>query len=969
MNRRMERARGGLGVCVALCGLGLAAATVSQDGARLTIDVPAGETFAYAEDLPAGVDEIRKTGAGTCDFGVTPYRTFTGAIWVEAGVLTGDPGVGTTGAFGTPGEIHVADGARFKIHNTWHNAGTAAFEGYTPGSQVATPLSATHLYVRGAGPDGTGAIWHQASLNSHNVFGNVTLEGDTTFYTEKRWGLGGAANVLDMGGHTLTLLGKGNEQFELGRPVTRVRAPGDVRLEGGGLLVEAGGNPDVPNAGGKPGLVMEDGTVGALAERTLFAAAGRIVSVFEAGCPLRIHGTGAEGGVVSLRLGYSGSRGHLLGKVTADPGVRMEVSYGHVKSKGGSLRGRVEVETLRVTNPTVSGTLKPSEGAFVPVLGGAGAGAVLTNLVVASEKLRLVDAGEVAIAGVTKGESWGPNVPMSGTMPVQIGLGNGNVNPACLSIEGATVLRAASDAPPGVLAPCYVRMLGTGSWDFALFEVKDGGVAYADFFTGSGSTQGAAVYLSGAGSKIISRGSWASRNWFGRTRGYATLDIRGGEHESGGFTCFGENGRGFFVQRGGVVRYGGDPLRLARRLGGYGHYIGLGGTFGAGPDGRTTQVDLGFCDAFTDSDGYTAAFTVGGTCTAEVTRVCAWMITNTSATATALVNLNGRGTLACAELRRQCQGASSAAEVEALQGRGDLGAAAFYVNFDGGTLRATRDNAAFFGAGPLVPDRVTVFTGGARLDTGGYAVAIASAFERPFGKGLAAVAFADGDTVPPIGTRRFRVTGAGAAAAVVTDFDAAARADAGNALVCCPGFGYGDDVTVELERTKNWAGVYDGTPAVTLVDFDAPGYVDGGLTKLGAGTLTLQGANTYAGATRVTSGTLAFTHAAGFPGGDLEFPAESLLSAAPPRLVAPSLAFRVGAKLRVTGAEALLETDALGFRTLVTVGTPLAALPPVEFADADGRAMTVPAAWTFRLSKDGTEVTFGYARGTLLLFR
>ena len=219
MNRRMERARGGLGVCVVLCGLGLAAATVSQDGARLTIDVPAGETFAYAENLPAGVDEIRKTGAGTCDFGVTPYRTFTGAIWVEAGVLTGDPGVGTTGAFGTPGEIHVADGARFKIHNTWHNAGTAAFEGYSPpGSQVATPLSATHLYVRGAGPDGTGAIWHQASLSSHNVFGNVTLEGDTTFYTEKRWGLGGAANVLDMGGHTLTLLGKGTSSSSSAAP-------------------------------------------------------------------------------------------------------------------------------------------------------------------------------------------------------------------------------------------------------------------------------------------------------------------------------------------------------------------------------------------------------------------------------------------------------------------------------------------------------------------------------------------------------------------------------------------------------------------------------------------------------------------------------------------------------------------------------------------------------------------------------
>ncbi len=34
-----------------------------------------------------------------------------------------------------------------------------------------------------------------------------------------------------------------------------------------------------------------------------------------------------------------------------------------------------------------------------------------------------------------------------------------------------------------------------------------------------------------------------------------------------------------------------------------------------------------------------------------------------------------------------------------------------------------------------------------------------------------------------------------------------------------------------------------------------------------------------------------------------------------------------------------------------------------------GLGLTVPAAWTFRLSKDGTEVTFGYACGTLLLFR
>ncbi len=602
------------------------------------------------------------------------------------------------------------------------------------------------------------------------------------------------------------------------------------------------------------------------------------------------------------------------------------------------------------------------------MLGGRQAGAVLTNLVVATEKLRLVDAGEVDVVGVTKSVAWASNVPDPKTMPIQVGNKSGNVKRAYLSVEGATTLRAARDTAPGTLAPCYVSLQGSDTWDFGVFEVKDGGAAYVDLYMGYKESQGAAVYLSGEGSRLVSRGGLESRNWFGRTKGYATLDIRGGEHESGGFTCFGENGRGFFVQRGGVVRYGGDPLRLARRLGGYGHYVGLGGTFGAGPDGYA-QIDLGFCDAFKDSDDYTAAFTVGGTCTAEVARVIAWMVTNTSTSATALVNLNGQGTLACAELRRSCVEARGIAAIEALQERGVLGKAAFYVNFDGGTLRATQDNAAFFGTGLLVPDRVTVFAGGARLDTDGHDIAVSSAFERPYGKGIASVAFSDGDAVPPIGTRRFRVTGTGVAATVVTDFDAATRTDAGNALVCCPGFGYGDDVTVELEQTKNWMNVYDGTPAVTLVDFDAPGYVDGGLVKLGAGTLTLEGANTYAGATRVESGTLAFTHAEGFPGGDLEFPAESLLSDTPPSLVVPSLVFRDGAKLRITGAEALLVANALRFRTLVTVGTPLSALPAVEFTDADGQAMTVPAAWTFRLSKDGTEITFGYARGTLLLFR
>lgn len=953
------------------------AATVTQDGTCLTIDVPAVETYTYAEALPDGVEEIRKTGAGTCDFGVTPYRTFTGTIRVEAGVLTGDPGVGVTGAFGTPAAIHVSDGARFKILNTWKGSGNKAFEGTATSDDPNipsphTPLWKTHLYVRGAGPDGQGAVWHMATLSSHNAFGNVTLEGDTTFYTEKRWGLGGAANVLDMGGHTLSL--KGSDQFELGRPVTKVRNPGDVRLESGSILFENGGRPGQTSS---LGLVLEDGTIGALAERTLYAASGTAICVYKAGCPLNVHGTGTSGTVL-LKLGYEEFNaaedrlGYLLGDLTADPGVELCVTYGQQKAYGGEIRGRIEAETLSVNRNITLGN------DYRAILGGAQKGVALTNLWVWNDALRLVDAGVVTIAGVTGREAWADNVPTAATMPVRVGLGCGNVKPAYLSVEGATTLKAAVDTPADTLAPLYVRMVGTGGWDFGLFEVKDGGTAYADFFIGTGNTQGGAVYLSGEASRLISRGSIRSRNWFGRLAAYATLDMRGGTHESGGFTCFGENGRGFFMQRGGTVRYGNSStkgqLRLARRLGGVAHYVGLGGTFGAGPDGGLADVDLGFCDSFQDSDGYEAVFTVGGTCTAAVDRVLAWMVTNktTLAATTALVNLNGQGLLACRALQRTCVGATSVSAIQAIKDRGGLGESKFYVNFDGGTLRATQDESAFFGTGLLAPDRVTVFAGGARLDTDGHAVTVGSAFEKPYGKGIASVAFTDGEGVTPLGTRRFRVTGTGgAAAAVLTDFDAATRTDGANALVCSPGFGYGDDVAVALERVKAYTGVGETLDAaVTLVDYDAAVYVGGGLTKLGAGTLTLTAANTYAGATRVEAGTLALSHADGFPGGDVEFPAAALLSDAPPSLVAQRLVLRPGAKIRVTGAEILRTAAPVRFRPVVTVETPLAALPEIAFVDSDGKPVEdLPAAWSFRLSKGGTVLSFGFRTGLLLLVR
>ncbi len=145
---------------------------------------------------------------------------------------------------------------------------------------------------------------------------------------------------------------------------------------------------------------------------------------------------------------------------------------------------------------------------------------------------------------------------------------------------------------------------------------------------------------------------------------------------------------------------------------------------------------------------------------------------------------------------------------------------------------------------------------------------------------------------------------------------------------------------------------------------------DGGLTKRGTGTLTMVNTNTYNGVTRLEGGKLVFSHAEGYPGGDLEIAAAAVKGTlAAPLLTANTLAFREGKGVRVTEADTLDDKTYGRMKTVATFTTPLAAVPSLTLVDSDGTEWTSTKQWYLMLDDGGTTLKFGALRGTQVIFR
>jgi autotransporter-associated beta strand protein len=183
------------------------------------------------------------------------------------------------------------------------------------------------------------------------------------------------------------------------------------------------------------------------------------------------------------------------------------------------------------------------------------------------------------------------------------------------------------------------------------------------------------------------------------------------------------------------------------------------------------------------------------------------------------------------------------------------GAGSGTFNFNGGTLKAN-------GATPIFVSGLNnafVYNGGAVLDDSGFGVTIPQSLLAPAGFGVNNIPVATGGS-GYIDTPIVIISGGSGSNAMATATVANGVVTA--VTVTCPGSGYQPTDSLSVSFTGGGANVVQ--PTIGTITFVANG--TGGLTKKGAGTLTLTGVNTFSGPVTNTAGTLTLSGGSSYSG-------------------------------------------------------------------------------------------------------
>ena len=912
-------------------------------------DYPEATPYEYTTAL-SGVTSIVKKGTGAVSLGATATaNTFTGTMTVEAGFL-----MGWKPRFGRPSTVTVENGAAVVFTE--------------PSDYVSSPtdyFENTKFYIEGTGPDGNGALqrpWARG-LSDPYFLSSVTMTDDATINVGSRWGISGG--TLEMNNHTLTLssakedVAYGNSRvysrvFDLARYTsgsngkTYIKDPGEIIVADNCRLNVEHSNAALLDAPGS------NGSVSNLTVRLKNDTYLRLFQTYKNAFPCRVISEGTSYLMIhnkNLSDANALKQSHMEGPLEiVGKKVQMSLYASGVEASNACLwvNGPVTGPGMLENNSRGRMYLTGANTSTVGTLRQTGPGSLILQDDV---KVSLTNTTEVAAYGLVGYNSFAT----PGTMVVK---------------DNAQLICRPGYEKLSELTLGY-HTTGGDNWAGIL---KVQGNAIVSNNVSVGCYGKGACYQFGGQLHMLTGKMSTSVLLAYNSNSYGYIGVDGGLFHVNNWFYFAKRGPGFFVQRGGRSLIGPStvPFRLADKTSAsYGNLAILGGT----STWNNAYLAMNFASYTPIGEYSTAVATVAGTDTLmdmSNSYILVSPATNAAKAVTAVVNVIDGGTLKTKNIRLQLVSNSANPSWNTYKDKVQDATRA-YLNFNGGTL-VTAAAGEFFtnGTDPTrLLTRATIFEKGAVIDTDGKNVTWRMPLERPYGHGIASVTLPAAALAKEtlIGPTRCTITSTagGVAADALMDFDNTNRVARGM-IVTSRGFGYEAAPTVKVHKA-NCSDTWDCT--VETVDFDAADFAHGGLTKRGAGTLTITCTNTYGGATRLEGGTLAFSHEHGYPGGDLEIAAAAVQgqTLAAPLLTAHTLAFNAGKGVRVTEADDLDDKTFGRAKTVATFTTPLAEIPSLTLVDSDGDEMPPSGLWNLMLTDGGRTLKFGAVRGTQVIIR
>jgi autotransporter-associated beta strand protein len=792
----------------------------------------------------SGVNGIRMFGAGqTTTFNNTVSAT--GKYFATTAASAGTVEVG--GAF-TSGDFYLMNGSTLKLNSGGSlttsglrlggDFGTTGFQNLTLGATFQlTSLTGGQTFASNINSV-TGNTSGALLVDSLNTSGTNTLSGSLFLDSPLRLQVaaGGTLAVTGVVSNGSSLTKQGNGTLTLSNTNTygggTTLAAGTLNLGAAGALgsgaLTVSGNSTLNNTSG-----------GAIVTPTAKALNVNADLTFTGSNNLSFNlGTLTFGGAVGTRtISVGGSATLAVGLMNSSAGVNVTKTGTGILAMG---------DNSLANTSTINGVLDIQAGKVQMnsdlTIGGLTGSGTIENGGLAGKWLFVNQTTDTSFSGTI---SDGPN-------PATVRLGLVKRGTGTLDLSNAAATHTVSDR--FVIENGTVRLAGTLTGGFAAGDVNrmiaignvasqngrliiDGGTLNAprtaspSLSIGPGANaRGFVTMTSGtintANQYNIGNGSAATG-----TRAYAVHTQSGGTLNSGNWLVVGANfDRAVLNQSGGTINV------LANRM-----TIGAGGNESHGIyniSGGTLNVTAGANTGIFLGENGRGILTLSGT---------------------GAINLNTNGTAPSGTMQFAGNNSSLGGQFNLNGGtlttfgvtKGGTSTADFRFNFNGGTLRANANNTAFFGATgtPVANTTAYVFPGGAFVDSNGFSITMGQALVAPLGHGVTSIPVTVGGTGYLDTPHVFITGGSGNGATAVANVSGGSVT---SITITNPGSNYlpTDVLTITL-----FGG--GGTGATVGAATFAANTNTGGLTKNGAGTLTIGSTtSSYGGPTTINAGTL-----------------------------------------------------------------------------------------------------------------